>query len=176
MITVKDKQFEIFLTEKQIHEHIDLVAEKLNKDYAGRNPLLVCVLNGAFVFAADLVRRLTFDNEIQFVRLSSYASMDTTGQVRQVLGLTADIQGRDIIIVEDIVDTGTTLKQALPMFWDKGARSVEICTLLMKPEKLRVELDVKYCAMQIPAAFIVGYGLDYDEIGRHYKDIYVVKE
>lgn len=176
MITVHDKHFELFISEAQIRERVEAVAARLNADYAGRNPLLVCVLNGAFVFAADLVRCLTFDHEVQFVRLSSYSGMDTTGRVREVIGLTADLTGRDVIIVEDIVDTGVTLHHALPGFLAKGARSVEICCLLTKPEKLRVPLEVKYSAMEIPAAFIVGYGLDYDEHGRNYRDIYVVKE
>lgn len=176
MITVKDKQFELMISEAQIKERVAAVAARLNQDYAGRNPLLVCVLNGAFVFAADLVRCLDFEHEIQFVRMSSYSGMDTTGKVREVMGLTADITDRDVIIVEDIVDTGVTLHHALPKFKAMGARSVEICCLLMKPEKLRVPLDVKYCALEIPAAFIVGYGLDYDEKGRNLRDIYVVKE
>lgn len=176
MITVHDKQFELFITEAEIRERVSAIASRLNTDYAGRNPLLVCVLNGAFVFAADLVRCLTFPHEIQFVRLSSYSGMDTTGQVREVLGLSADIHDRDVIIIEDIVDTGVTLHHALPRFRELGARSVEICCLLQKPEKLRVPLDVKYCALEIPAAFIVGYGLDYNEQGRNYKDIYVVKK
>lgn len=176
MITVNDKQFELYLSEAKIKEKVADVAARLNEDYAGRNPLLVCVLNGAFVFAADLVRCLNFDHEIQFVRLSSYAGMNTTGKVREIIGLTADVAGRDVIIVEDIVDTGITLYNAVPKFLAQGAKSVEICCLLMKPEKLRVALDVKYCALEIPAAFIVGYGLDYDEHGRNYKDIYVVKE
>ncbi len=156
MITVHDKHFELFISEAQIRERVEAVAARLNADYAGRNPLLVCVLNGAFVFAADLVRCLTFDHEVQFVRLSSYSGMDTTGRVREVIGLTADLTGRDVIIVEDIVDTGVTLHHALPGFLAKGARSVEICCLLTKPEKLRVPLEVKYSAMEIPAAFIVG--------------------
>lgn len=176
MITIKDKQFVPFIKAEEIQQCITRLAERINKDYADKNPLLVCVLNGAFVFAADLVRCLTFNHEIQFVRLSSYSGMDTTGKVREVIGLTADIRDRDLIIVEDIVDTGITLHHAIPGFLAKGARSVEICTLLMKPEKLKVPLNVKYCAMEIPAAFIVGYGLDYDEQGRQYPDIYVVKE
>lgn len=176
MITVKDKEFVPFIKAEEIKQRVGELAERLNKDYAGKNPLLVCVLNGVFIFAADLVRCLTFQHEIQFVRLSSYSGMDTTGKVREVIGLTANIKDRDVIIVEDIVDTGITLNHALPSFLEKGARSVEICTLLMKPEKLKVPLKVKYCAMEIPAAFIVGYGLDYDEQGRQYPDIYVVKE
>ena len=174
MITVNDKQFDLYITSDEIRQKVASVAERLNRDYAGKNPLLVCVLKGAFVFAADLVRCLTFDHEVEFVRLSSYSGMDTTGNVREVMGLERDITGRDIIIIEDIVDTGTTLHQALPGFMAKGAKSVEICCLLMKPDKLCVPLQIKYCAMEIPAAFIVGYGLDYDGLGRQYPDIYTV--
>lgn len=175
MITVKDKQFDIFIKEEEIKEKVKAVADKLNKDYAGKKPMLVVVLKGAFIFAADLVRMLDFEHEIQFIRVSSYSGMNTTGKVQEIMGLTADLTGRDVIIIEDIVDTGVTLHNVLPDFIAKGARSIEICCLLLKPEKLMVPLDVKYAAMQIPSAFIVGYGLDYDEHGRHYKDIYVVK-
>lgn len=176
MITVNDKDFELYLSAQQIQDNVRRVAQQLNNDYAQRNPLLVCVLNGAFMFAADLVRCLDFDHEIEFVRFSSYSGMDTTGKVVKIMGLKQDITGRDVIIIEDIVDTGVTMHHAIPYLKDLGAKSVEICCLLMKPEKLRVPLQVKYCAFQIPAAFIVGYGLDYDEKGRNYKDIYVVKE
>lgn len=176
MITVNDKNFELFITAEEIQQKVKAVAERLSADYADKNPLLVVVLNGAFIFAADLVRCLNFDPEIQFVRFSSYSGMDTTGKVRELMGLTMDITGRDLVIVEDIVDTGVTLHHALPRLFERGARSVEICCLLMKPEKLRMPLQVKYCAMEIPSAFILGYGLDYDEHGRNYKDIYVVKE
>lgn len=176
MITVNDKQFELFISAEQIKEKVAAVAARLNKDYAGKYPLLVGVLNGAFVFAADLVRELTFDHEIQFVRFSSYSGMDTTGQVREMIGLSVDVTDRDLIVVEDIVDTGVTLHHVIPQLLEKGARSVEICCLLVKPEKLRVPLKVKYCAMEIPSAFIVGYGLDYNEKGRQYKDIYAVIE
>ena len=175
VIRVGDKTFRMFISAEEIGRRVCEVAEKLNDDYADARPLLLCVLNGAFVFAADLVRRLRFDHEIEFVRLSSYSGTDTTGNVTQVLGLTADIAGRDVIVVEDIVDTGVTLYDTLPGLTAKGARSVEVCALLSKPDKLRVPLHVKYCAMEIPSAFIVGYGMDYDGLGRNYKDIYVVE-
>ena len=177
MITIKDKKFELFIQHKQIEEKISMLADKLNADYQERNPLLIGVLNGAFVFAADLVRMLTFDHEIQFAKFSSYEGMESTGHVKVLIGINdMDIKDRDIILVEDIIDTGITMHNIVPQFKEKGARSVEIATLLMKPEKLQVELDVKYCAMEIPNEFIVGYGLDYNGMGRNYKDIYVVKK
>ena len=152
------------------------LADKLNADYKGKNPILIAILNGAFIFAADLVRHLTFDHEIQFVKYSSYDGMDTTGDVKELIGLSIDIKDRDVIVVEDIIDTGTTMYNVLPKLKEKGVKSVEIAVLLMKPGKLQVPLDVKYCAMEIPNEFIVGYGLDYDGVGRNYKSIYVVKE
>jgi hypoxanthine phosphoribosyltransferase len=176
MITIKDKQFEPFIPHDQIADRVAAVAHRLNADYAGRNPVLVAILNGAFMFAADLVRLLTFEHEIQFAKYSSYQGMETTGDVKELIGLSIDIKDRDVIIVEDIVDTGTTMSQLVPMLQQKGAKSVEIAALLMKPGKLQVPLNVKYCAMEIPNEFIVGYGLDYDGLGRNYKSIYVVKE
>ena len=122
------------------------------------------------------MRHLTFDHEIQFVKYSSYDGMDTTGDVKELIGLSIDIKDRDVIVVEDIIDTGTTMYNILPKLKEKGVKSVEIAVLLMKPGKLQVPLDVKYCAMEIPNEFIVGYGLDYDGVGRNYKSIYVVKE
>jgi len=176
MITIKDKQFEPFIHHKQIAEKVAALAQKLNADYKGKNPILLAILNGAFIFAADLVRLLTFDHEIEFAKLASYAGMDTTGKVKELIGIAADIENRDVIIVEDVIDTGTTMYNLLPKLREKGVKSVEIATLLMKPGKLKVPLDVKYCAIEIPNEFIVGYGLDYDGIGRNYRSIYVVKE
>lgn len=176
MIQVKDKKFEISITRDELQEKIAAVAEKLNKDYADKSPLLIAILNGSFMFAADLVRYLTFPHEIQFGKFSSYSGMDTTGKVKELIGLTADLEGRDVIIVEDIVDTGITMSHILPQIKAKGAKSVEICTLLMKPEKLQVDLKVKYCAIEIQNLFVVGYGLDYDGYGRNYPDIYVVTD
>lgn len=175
MITVKDKQFELFISHEEIETKVALLAEKINNDYEGRNPILVGILNGAFIFAADLVRHLTFPHEIHFGKFSSYEGMNTTGKVKELIGLSVDIKDRDVIIVEDIIDTGVTMSDLVPKFKAKGAKSVELACLLMKPGKLSVPLDVKYCAMEIPNEFIVGYGLDYDNYGRNYKDIYVVK-
>ena len=176
MITIKDKLFVPFIDKGMIENRVVALAERLNADYRGKRPVLIAILNGAFMFAADLVRHLTFEHEIQFAKFSSYKGMDTTGKVKELIGVTADLRGRDVIIVEDIIDTGTTMYSLIPQFGDMGVKSVEVATLLMKPGKLRVPLDVKYCAMEIPNEFIVGYGLDYDGLGRNYESIYVVKE
>ncbi|MCH5175930.1 MAG: hypoxanthine phosphoribosyltransferase [Prevotellaceae bacterium] len=176
MITIKDKQFEPFINKGMIAERVEALAERLNDDYRGKRPILIAILNGAFMFAADLVRHLTFEHEIQFAKFSSYEGMETTGRVKQLIGVCSDLMDRDVIIVEDIIDTGTTMYSLIPQFRNMGVRSVEVATLLMKPGKLQVPLNVKYCAMEIPNEFIVGYGLDYDGLGRNYESIYVVKE
>jgi len=174
MIKVKDLEFEISITNEDIQHKIEALAERLNEDYEGKCPLLIAILNGSFVFAADLVRHLTFDHEIQFAKVSSYEGTDTTGVVKTLIGVTADLADRDVIIVEDIVDTGTTMAALIQNLETMGPRSLEVCTLLMKPEKLTVDLDVKYCAIELPNIFVVGYGLDYDGLGRNYPDIYSV--
>lgn len=176
MIRINDKDFEISIPEAKIKERVQILAEKINSDYAEKTPILLCILNGAFMFAADLVRNLDFQPEIIFAKFSSYEGMDTTGKVKELIGVTADLKGRDVIIVEDIIDTGITMSNLLPKLKTQGAGSVRIATLLMKPDKLSVPLHVDYCAIEIPNEFIVGYGLDYDGLGRNYKDIYTVVE
>lgn len=176
MIHILDRDFELSIPNETIQEKVKALAERLNEDYAGKNPVMVCILNGAFMFAADLVRNLNFQPEILFARFSSYEGMSSTGKVRELIGVNANLQARDVIIVEDIVDTGTTMYHLLPQFQSKGAKSVKIATFLQKPECLAVPLRVDYCAMEIPNEFIVGYGLDYNGMGRNYKDIYTVVE
>ena len=176
MIKILDRKFELSITNDVIQEKVKALAEKLNKDYADKNPVMVCILNGAFMFAADLVRYLNFQPEILFAKFSSYEGMTSTGRVRELIGVNANIQARDVIIVEDIVDTGTTMYNLLPQFLSKGAKTVKIATFLQKPECLTVPLKVDYCAMEIPNDFIVGYGLDYNDMGRSLKDIYSLVE
>jgi len=176
MIKILDRYFELSYSHEVIQEKVKEVAARLNKDYEGMNPVMVCILNGAFMFASDLVRELTFQPEILFAKFSSYEGMSTTGHVRELIGVNANLQARDVIIVEDIVDTGTTMYSILPQFISKGAKSVKICTFLQKPECLTVPLKVDYCALEIPNAFIVGYGLDYNGMGRNYGEIYTVVE
>ena len=170
-IHILDKDFEISMTNETIQQKVKALAQRINHDYQGKNPIMVCILNGAFMFAADLVRYLDFQPEITFARFSSYEGTDTTGKVT---GITTSLAGRDVIIVEDIVDTGITMYNVLPLLENKGAASIKIACLLQKPEKLQVDLTVDYCAMEIPNDFIVGYGLDYDGFGRNYKDIYTL--
>lgn len=176
MIRIKDKSFEVSISNEEIQQKVKALAEKMNKDYAGKNPVFVCILNGAFVFMADLVRYLDFQPDIVFAKYSSYEGMNTTGKVKEVLGVSVDLAGKDVVVVEDIIDTGITMSHVLPIFHAKGAASVKIATMLMKPEKLKCNIEVDYCAMEIPNDFIVGYGLDYDGLGRNYKDIYTVVE
>lgn len=174
IVHILDQDFELSIPQSVIQEKVKALAEKLNKDYAGKNPIMICILNGAFVFAADLVRYLDFQPEILFARFASYNGLESSGKVQELIGVTANLEGRDVIIVEDIVDTGITMKNVLPQFSNRNAKSISICTFLQKPEKLQVELKVKYVAMEIPNDFIVGYGLDYNGYGRNYKDIYKV--
>jgi len=175
-IQIKDKRFVPFIKEEQILKEVARVASEINRDLAGKNPLFLAVLNGSFMFAADLMRDMQMPCEISFVKLASYAGMNSTGKVKELVGLTDDIEGRTIVIVEDIVDTGHTMQHLLETLQKRRPADIRICTLLLKPDKLQVELDIPYVAMRIPNDFIVGYGLDYDGEGRNYRDIYTVVE
>lgn len=175
-VTLNDKTFEVMIPAEEIDEAVAKVAEQLNADYASseKAPIFVGVLNGSYMFLADLVRKTTFNNEITFVQISSYEGTQSTGTIKQKLGIDFDIEGRDIIIVEDIVETGHSINHMLQYIKDLNPRSVEICTLFFKPEKYLYDMPIKYCAMNIGNEFIVGYGLDYDQLGRNLKDIYVL--
>jgi hypoxanthine phosphoribosyltransferase len=176
MVQIRDKKFKTFIPEATIQERVKAVAEKINKDMAGKNPLFLAVLNGSFVFAADLMRYITIPSEISFVKLASYQGTQSTGAVKEVIGINEDLEGRTVIIVEDIVDTGNTMKRMLETLGTRKPESLHICTLLLKPGKLKVNLNIEYVAMEIPNDFIVGYGLDYDQQGRNLRDIYTVVE
>lgn len=176
ILQVKDKRFRVSITAEEIQQQVKRVAAEINRDYAGKEPIFLAVLNGSFIFAADLMREVTLPCEISFVKMTSYAGTNTTGTIREVIGLNVDIKDRPVIIVEDIVDTGLTMAHMLETLKTHNPSSIDICTLLLKPEKLKVALDVKYCALQIPNDFIVGYGLDYDGQGRNSKDIYTIVE
>jgi len=175
-ITLKDKTFKIFIPYEKISAAIDKVAEKLNADFKDCNdvPVLLCVLNGSIMFMGELMKRLDFDCQVVSTKLTSYEGTTSTGKVKQALGLTADITGKRVIIVEDIVDTGNTIVELKRILADAGASRSYVCTLLMKPEACRPDVEIDYIALEIPNDFIVGFGLDYDEVGRNYKDIYVL--
>ena len=175
-IQVKDKTFTLFIPEERILKEVKRVAQQINKDYEGKEPVFLAVLNGSFVFAADLMKEISLPCEISFVKLASYQGMNTTGNICEVIGLNVDIAGRPVIIIEDIVDTGLTMLHMLEGLQKQNPASVAICSLLLKPGKLKVDLDVKYCCLQIPNEFIVGYGLDYDGYGRNTRDIYTLNE
>jgi len=173
-IQVKDREFEVFLKEEDIQKEIKRVAADINRDYAGKEPLFLCILNGSFMFAADLLKDVNIPCNVSFVKVSSYQGTDTTGKVKELMGLQEDVEGRHIIIVEDIVDTGYTMRDVLDSLAQKKAASVQVCALLCKPDKLKVDINLKYLAMNIPNGFIVGYGLDYDGFGRNSRDIYKI--
>lgn len=173
---IHGRTFKTTITEAEILERVKAVADRLNHDMAGKNPLLLAVLNGSFVFAADLMRMLTIPCEISFVKLASYQGTTSTGLIKEVIGINEDLAGRTVIIVEDIVETGTTIKRMIETLGTRNPESIHICTLLLKPDRLKVPLDVEYAAIEIPNDFIVGYGLDYDQQGRNLRDIYTIVE
>ena len=175
-VTLKDRTFEEMIPAGKIDESVAAVAGRINADYSSseRPPIFVSVLSGSFMFLADLMRKIEFNNELAFVKISSYEGTQSTGKITQHLGIDFDIEGRDIIIVEDIVETGHSIDHMVKYLREKNPRSVEVCTLFFKPEKYLYELPIKYCAMEIGNEFIVGYGLDYDQLGRGLKDIYVL--
>ena len=163
------------ISEAEIKERVKAVAQQISKDMEGKNPLLLAVLNGSFVFAADLMREITIPCEISFVKLASYQGTTSTGKVKEVIGINEDLSGRTIIIVEDIVESGLTMKRMIESIGTRKPESVNICTLLLKPDRLKTDLDIRYVAFSIPNDFILGYGLDYDQQARGLKDIYVLK-
>lgn len=176
IVKIKDKTFETFIPESEIQQRVKAVADKLNRDMADKNPLFLAVLNGSFVFAADLMRYITIPSEISFVKLASYQGTASTGEVKEIFGVTEELHGRHVVIVEDIVDTGLTMKRMLESLGTREPASLHICSLLVKPDKLQVPLNIEYAAMEIPNDFIVGYGLDYDQQGRNLRDIYKITE
>ena len=175
-IQIKDKRFRTFITENEILKQVARVADEINRDLADENPLFVSVLNGSFMFTSDLMKHLNMPCELSFVKLASYEGTSSTGKVKELVGLNNDITGRTVGIVEDIVDTGFTMERLIETLRQRNPKDIRIATLLVKPDKLQVKLDIHYVAMNIPNDFIVGYGLDYDGLGRNYRDIYTVVE
>ncbi|WP_297929433.1 hypoxanthine phosphoribosyltransferase [uncultured Coprobacter sp.] len=175
-IQIKDKTFRPYIRREEIKAAIENIAARINNELAGENPLFICVLNGAFVFAADLLREITIESEITFMRMKSYSGTQSTGVVKIIHGLDEDIKDRTVIVVEDIVDTGFTMQRIINQLKEREPKQVKIATLLFKPKALKCDVHVDYAALEIPNDFIVGYGLDYDEQGRNLKDIYVIAD
>lgn len=171
-IQVHDLVFQPYLTERQINERVRLLGMRINRDYEGRNPLFLAVLNGAFMFAADLFRQVVISCEISFVKVASYDGTESSGAVKDLLGLNEDLEGRHVVVVEDIVDSGLTMRAMLDRLSAKKPASVRIASLLLKPERLREDINVDYLGFEVPDKFLLGYGLDYNGQGRNLRSIY----
>lgn len=175
-VQVRDRHFKISIPEATIQQRVAEIAARISEDLKDQKPLFLAVLNGSFVFAADLMRGITTPCEITFVRMSSYEGTASTGKVSELIGLKEDLRGRTVVIIEDIIDSGLTMKELLSMLEDKGPKEIRIAALLVKPGNLKVNLDIPYCCFEIPNDFIVGYGLDYDGEGRNLRHIYTVTD
>ncbi|MDR1258980.1 MAG: hypoxanthine phosphoribosyltransferase [Tannerellaceae bacterium] len=173
-IRLKDKEFELFIPEKDIQASVTRIAEQIRKDIEGTNPLFVGILNGSFMFIADLMRRLNGPYELTFARYSSYSGAGTTGIMNEIMPVRQPVKGRSLILLEDIIDTGFTMHYVMNKLKKEGAEDVKLATMLFKPDALEYDLKPDYVGIEIPNKFIVGYGLDYDEQGRAYNDIYKI--
>ena len=175
-IAVHDKSFVPYLTAQEIIEKVKELADKIDKDYTGRCPLFISILNGAFMFSSDLFKYLTIEAEICFIKLASYKGTKSSGQVVTAIGLDVDIHGRDIIILEDIIDTGKTLNHFLPQIYNQQPSSLKIAVFLHKPEATVFPVKIDYVGFSIPNKFVLGYGLDYNGLGRNLSQLYQLKE
>ncbi len=174
-VKIHDKIFELYIPYEKIRSVIEEMADKMNVDFKDKTPLFICILNGSFMFAAELFKRINLvETEISFVKLASYQGDKTTGSVKQLIGLNENIEGRTVVILEDIVDTGITIDNILEQLAKLNPREIKIATMLLKPEALQKDVQLDYIGLEIPNDFIVGYGLDYDGFGRNLLDIYSV--
>lgn len=176
VIQVQDKSFSIFITEDEIQSAVERVAEQINTDMKDKDPLFLIILNGAYVFAADLMKKITLPSELSFVKMSSYIGTKTTSVVRELIGLDEVLTGRTVVILEDIIDTGITMGVTTKKLKKLGAEDVRIATLLFKPDAFQMNYHIDYIGIKIPNDFIVGYGLDYNGYGRNYPEIYKIIE
>ena len=175
-MNVLDKTFRPFLSAEVLNERIKELATQINKDYIGKNPIFIGILNGSFMFASDLYKNITLPSTISFIKLVSYKGTTSTGTVITAIGLEEDLTDKDVILIEDIVDTGKTMKEFVATLYKQSPASIQICTLLHKPEALQHPLDLKYVGFEIPNKFVVGYGLDYDGFGRNSQEIFQLDE
>jgi hypoxanthine phosphoribosyltransferase len=175
-VQIHDKQFSLFISEKVISTKVKKLAKQLEEDYQGKDILLIAILNGAFMFASDIIKSIKREAEITFVKVSSYQGTQTTGRVDELIGLNNEMQNRHVIVIEDIVDTGITIDKVISLIKANDPESVEVCTLLFKPEAFSGKHKPKYIGFEIQNKFVVGYGLDYNELGRNLKELYQLKE
>lgn len=176
MVTIGDLTFEIFLTDEEILQETASLGKQLSADYSGKDLVFIAVLNGAFMFAADLMKNISIPAEISFVKVSSYTGLSNSEEVKELIGLNTSIQGKHVVLIEDIVDTGNTIDKLLVSLEKEEPLSVKVCTLLYKPEAFKGINKPDYVGFSIPNAFVVGYGLDYNELGRNLKAIYQLKK
>ncbi len=174
-VTLKDKTFVPYITSDKILGSVKVMAEKINHDLANETPLFLVVLNGSFMFAADLLKEVTITCEICFIKLASYHGTTSTGTVTELIGLTEEVKGRTVVIVEDIVDTGVTLEKLVAVLTKKEVKQIKVASFLLKPEAYKKDIPVDYVGIEIPNDFVVGYGLDYDGLGRNMKDVFVLE-
>ncbi len=173
-MVIKDKPFKVYLSVDQIGAAVNEMAERMNLELKDKSPLFLIVLNGAFMFASDLLKKITIDCGLSFVKVSSYDGLSSTSNVRQLIGLDEDISGRTVVIVEDIVDTGITMENIINYLRPKNPATIKIATLLFKPEAFKKDMKLDYVGIVVPNSFLVGYGLDYDGEGRNLQDIYIL--
>lgn len=171
-IKIHDKTFKLSIPNEDLMKTIKRVAEEITCDMEGKQPLFICILNGSFIFAADLLKEIKLPCEVSFVKMASYTGTDTTGVVKELIGFGEDIVGRDVIIIEDIVDSGNTMEKVVQRLEESKVKSLKIATLFYKPAAYKKNIPLTYVGLEIPNDFIVGYGLDYDGLGRNLKDIY----
>jgi hypoxanthine phosphoribosyltransferase len=174
-VTLKDKNFKISIPGERIQERIEEIAQKVNVEMKNKNPLFIVILNGAFLFASDLIKKIKIDCEVTFVRVASYNGTESTGKIRNLLGLHENVKDRNVIIVEDIVDRGETMQFLLSEINKFHPADVKIATLLLKPAALKFPIELHYVGFEVPNDFLVGFGLDYDGLGRNLTDIYVLE-
>lgn len=175
-VNIHGRSFKPFISEQDLKEKVQEVAKEVSRLYANENPLLICVLKGSFIFASDFYRELSFLCDIHFMKLKSYSGFNSTGEIQQELALNIDIQDRTLIIIEDIVDSGKTLEYLRNELLSQGAKRVVIVSLLYKPDAFKGNYQIDYTCFSIPNKFVVGYGLDYDGLGRNLKGLYQLKE
>jgi hypoxanthine phosphoribosyltransferase len=175
MIKVKDKSFILFLDEKTIQKRITELGFEISRDFESKNPVIVGVLNGSFMFLSDLSKKITVEAEVTFIKISSYSGESSTGKVKNLIGLESKLEGRHVIVVEDIVDTGLSMLHLTQQLHEINPASISLVTLLYKPEALKYNIPLDYVGFEIPNKFVVGYGLDYDGYGRNFPEIYQLK-
>ena len=172
---IKDKSFKILISEQDLQDKIAAMAKTINDDYKGKAPIFIGVLNGSFMFVADMMKHITLPSKVSFIKLASYTEMTSTGTIKELIGLNENIFKQDVIILEDIIDSGITMSTVMEEFKERGAASVAVATLLLKPKSLKVKVDIKYVGFEISDEFVVGFGLDYDGLGRNSGAIYQLK-